>query len=973
MQWPGRSTIRLQLLGLFGLWVFALVAVLGLDEWGRRQHAEALRQLGDETLVSLRRIQAVSDSYGLDVVNTVFRVRNNALEWSAGRDAMDTARNRIDTEWASLQALPHTRDEAVLLHQIAVARVRADDLMAKLRLALQTHDVRAFGYLSGSEVFPAIDPVTSRLQHLGTLVLARGQQQVREENARALNAGNLRIGLSLFMLLLAGWFANRVLRNIYRGVEALIELTSQMRRHDYAALPSYRADGEIGEVMDSFLVMRDDVRDSEAAQSEMLARNEQVRRTLARSEDFQRSLFAAAQVAVMSIDLAGRFSSFNPYAEQLSGYEASAMIGQRSLARLLLLTEVREVAEHLGTVLGENVPADARLIPALIELGLQANEWTLVRKDGEKVPILLATSAMHDENNEIIGYLCVATDLTRIKTLEDALRASELAERDANLAKSEFLAAMSHEIRTPMIGVTGMLEVLSHETLEPGQRRIVGTIQDSAQALLRILGDILDFSKIDAGRLELAPVALSMEPLLRKTVENYFDSASSKGLALVCEIDPNVSAAHVGDPLRLRQILSNFLSNALKFTEHGSVVAALESLGVDADGERLCLRVSDTGIGVTAEQQERLFQPFSQAEGSTTRRFGGTGLGLVICKRLAELMGGTITMESASGSGTTMRLLLTLPVAEAADVDDVSELASERDQFQPRATPDVLQAENDRSLVLLVDDHPTNRLVVARQLALAGYACETAEDGLEGLERWRSGRYALVLSDIHMPRMDGYQLTRALREEEVREGRVRIPVIALTAAALTSEAQRCLAAGMDDYLSKPVSIRQLAECLGRWLPHAHPVLATQVQTPAIAIAPVVTQSASEQTGTTQSDPAQNTTAQTAAAVLDSSVLDALTGGDIAQRSLLLDDYLATTTNDLEAVVRAFANNDYPQLARAAHRIKGAAMLVGAGELASVAAAFEHAARTADAPRVTPLFAELEAAVEHLRMHVVQNV
>ena len=955
MQWlSSRSTIRLQLLGLFGLWVLAVAAVLGLDEWGRRQHQEALRQLGDETLVSLRRIQAVSDSYGLDVVNTVFRVRNNALDWNEGRATVDAARRRIDTEWAALQALPHTHEEEVLLREIAAARVPADSVMARLRMILQTHDERSFGHLAGSEVFPALDPVTTRLQRLGTLVLARGQQQVREENARALNAGNLRIGLSLLALLLAGWFANRVLRNIYRGVEALIDLTSQMRRRDYAALPNYRAEGELGEVLDSFLAMRDGVRDSEAAQSELLARNEQVRKTLARSEDFQRSLFAAAQVAVMSIDLDGRFSSFNPYAEQLSGYAAAEMIGQRSLARLLLLTEVREVAEHLGAALGETVPADARLIPALLELGLQAHEWTLVRKDDESVPILLATSAMRDERDQIIGYLCVATDLTRIKLLEDALRASEVAEREANLAKSEFLAAMSHEIRTPMIGVTGMLEVLSHETLEPEQRRIVGTIQHSAQALLRILGDILDFSKIDAGRLELAPVAISLERLLRKTVENYFDAASSKGLALVCEIDPQAAPAHVGDPMRLRQILSNFLSNALKFTEEGSVVAALESLGVEADGERLCLRVTDTGIGVTAEQQERLFQPFSQAEGSTTRRFGGTGLGLVICKRLAELMGGTITMDSTPGIGSTMRLLLTLPVADAADLDAASDSTSDRDVFQPRVSPGVSQAEAERSLVLLVDDHPTNRLVVARQLALAGYACETAEDGIEGLECWRSGRYGLILSDIHMPRMDGYQMARALREEEAREGRARIPLIALTAAALKSEAQRCLAAGMDDYLSKPVSIRQLAECLGRWLPHAHPVAPALAQPPPTESAAV---SAPGQPGT---------------ALLDASVLDALTGGDAAQRRMVLDDYLTTTTNDVQAAARALAKNDWQQLAREAHRIKGAAMLVGASGLATAAAALEQAVRTADPASVAPLLAGLEAAVERLRLHGAQD-
>ncbi len=961
MQWRnGRSTIRLQLLSLFGLWLFAIALVLGLDEWGRRQHQEALRQLGDETLVSLRRIQAVSDSYGLDVVNTVFRVRNNALGWGEGRDTVDAARRRIDSEWAALEALPHTDEESRLVRDIAGARVAADRVMARLRQILETQDERSFGHFAGSELFPAIDPVTTLLQHLGTLVLARGQEQVREENARALNAGSLRIGLTVLLLLFAAFYASRVLRNIYCGVEALIDLTLKMRRHDYAALPGYRAEGELGDVLDGFLAMRDDVRDSEANQSELFARNEQVRRTLVRSEEFQRSLFAAAQVAVMSIDLGGRFSSFNPYAEQLSGYAASEMVGQRNVARLLLQTEAREVAKHLGAVLGEEVPADARLIPALVELGLQAQEWTLVRKDGSRVPILLATSAMRDERDHVIGYLCVATDLTRVKVLEDALRASEIAEREANLAKSEFLAAMSHEIRTPMIGVTGMLEVLSHETLDPEQRRSVRVIQQSAQSLLRILGDILDFSKIDAGRLELAPATISMAQLLRNTVENYFDAASSKGLALVSEIDPRAAQAHVGDPMRLRQVLSNFLSNALKFTEHGSIVAALESRGTDADGESLCLRVTDTGIGVSAEQQQRLFEPFSQAEGSTTRRFGGTGLGLVICKRLAELMGGSVTMESAPGNGTTMQLLLRLPIGNPAEIGPDTESSGDSESFKPRTSPGAQQAEAERSLVLLVDDHPTNRLVVARQIALAGYACETADDGVEGLDCWRSGRFALILSDIHMPRMDGYQMTRALRDEEMRAGFPRTPVVALTAAALKSEAERCLAAGMDDYLSKPVSIRQLADCLGRWLPHVHPVAVVELQASAIE----------QEVASAPPTPADAGLPNPG--LLDTTVLDLLTGGDRAQRRLLLDDYFATTANDLRAAARALTGKDCALLARQAHRIKGAALLVGAALLAHAAGELESAARAADLQGSAPLLTDVESAVERLRQHVTQD-
>ena len=272
-------------------------------------------------------------------------------------------------------------------------------------------------------------------------------------------------------------------------------------------------------------------------------------------------------------------------------------------------------------------------------------------------------------------------------------------------------------------------------------------------------------------------------------------------------------------------------------------------------------------------------------------------------------------------------------------------------QFQPRALPDSRQAEAERSLILLVDDHPTNRLIVAIQLALAGYACETADDGMEGLERRRSGRYALVLSDIHMPRMDGYQMTQALREEEAGDGRERLPVIALTAAALKGEAERCLAAGMDDYLSKPVSIPQLAACLVRWLPHTHPTARTPSGAAVVAPLPQA-----------HNEPLP----------LDASVLDALVAGDITQRRLVLDDYLGATETDLHAAQRAREGGDCAQLAREAHKIKGAALLVGANELAAAALALEEAAHAADWQHILPLNADLETAAERLRLHIAQN-
>lgn len=945
---PGpKFGIRLQLLGLFGLLLLTGAGVLALDEYERRQNQQALQRLKDESLAGLRRIKAVSDAYGLDIVDTTFRVRNDLIAWEEGVQVVDNARLRIREHWAALEKLPQTAEQARLFKQIGRARVRAETAAQTLRNILVQQDIVALGRFADTELYPAIDPVTTRMKHLSDLEMIEAEQRVREQERAGQRAAWIRTLMSLFTLAVVAVVGQKLVRNIYKGVESLTALAHQMRRHDYQAVPRFTPSGELGEVLDAFLGMRDDVRKFEGELNQQLARNEQVRAALQEREVFQRSLFAAARVAIMSLDLDGRFTSFNPHAERLTGYRAEEMIGKRGVDRLLLAEEAQRVADDLTAARDERVPADARMITAMIEAGTPPLEWTMVRKDGSHVPVLLATSAMRDGTGKTVGYLGVGTDLTQIKQLEQRLRSSEAKAREASDAKSSFVAAMSHEIRTPMIGVTGMLEVLQHSELSDDQRRTIQVIQQSARSLLQIIGDILDFSKVEAGRLELSPTTISLPRLLQSTVANFSGSASSKGLVLTCEVDDRIGPAHVADGLRLRQVLSNFLSNAIKFTEKGMVEAALEWKGRDGDGDRVCFRITDTGIGVTPEQQARLFQPFSQAEGSTTRRFGGTGLGLVISRRLAELMGAEVEMESTPGAGTTLRLTVSLPRGQVEDVEP--ELAPDASQgFMARPLPTVEEALAERSLILIVDDHPTNRLVVARQLALAGYASESAEDGIKGLEAWRTGRYALILSDVHMPEMDGYEMARALRDEEARTHRPRTPVIALTAAALKGEAERCLAAGMDQYLAKPVSIPELVQALQRWLPHTTP-LAGDMRAPG-----PLPQLGGEPTP------------------LDPSVLMPLTGGNPADTRALLDDYLATTQADLNELRTAQAAGDLERLARQAHKLKGAARLVGAHPLAEAAASLEHAAKQADWPQVLPLAADVATAVERLRRHVVER-
>ncbi|MCR4411487.1 MAG: ATP-binding protein, partial [Thermoguttaceae bacterium] len=508
---------------------------------------------------------------------------------------------------------------------------------------------------------------------------------------------------------------------------------------------------------------------------------------------------------VFSMDLEGRVTYCSPAVREFSGYDPAEAIGKNVREFIPSDDEWRRAWAIVAQMVRDQVPA--------------STEVPYRRKDGSVIPVEITGKPLV-EDGRVVSIQCVMRDISERRRNEEELRQAKLAAEAASRAKSEFLTNISHEIRTPMTAILGFAEILMGTLPEGESLHAARTIRRNGEHLMEIINDILDLSKIEAGRFEIRRDRCSPHQILDDVVSLMRVRASAKGLPLTLEFEGPLPATIATDPVRLRQILINLVGNAIKFTEAGEV--RLRARLINHAGEpKLECEVIDTGIGMSEEQVKRLFRPFTQGDATTSRRFGGTGLGLTISKRLAAMLDGDIAVQSVPGKGSTFRLTVATGSLEGVPIVE----AGEAIRASPEGAAPLPSAESlAGSRILLAEDGPDNQRLIAYLLRKAGADVVVVANGQEAVERAlvKSPRgegepvdvrpFDLILMDLQMPVMDGYEATRILRQQGVDT-----PIVALSAHAMVEMAQQCLATGFDDYASKPIDRAQLLTLAAKYV------------------------------------------------------------------------------------------------------------------------------------------------------------
>ncbi len=593
----------------------------------------------------------------------------------------------------------------------------------------------------------------------------------------------------------------------------------------------------------------------------------------------------------------------------------------------------RMPAEH-ERVLAERVLATGRSTFDETTFPQQPSVGFLVSHDGEPLMVFVISTATPFERHEMVTSMLhqVAGQLGTVADRERATQDLAEARDDAMQAsrlKSEFVAMMSHEIRTPMNGVIGLNDLLLRSDLDDYQRRLASGVQTAGRSLLGVINDILDFSKIEAGQLELESVEFDLRDIVEQTLTILSGVASDKELEVVTWMDPQIPRFLVGDPTRLGQVVSNLVSNAVKFTPAGRVDISAHLVSRQDNRVTVEVEVSDTGVGIAPEVRQHLFEPFRQADASTTRTYGGTGLGLAICHQLVAAMGGRIGVHSETDEGS--RFWFTVELAVGSGISELSVPAA-----PPTASSRASQA---RGRVLVVEDNEINQLVALGLLEALGYEAVAVDNGAEAVTLAGDGDFDAVLMDIQMPGMDGYVTAQRIRGAESPPRRT--PIIAMTASAMQGERERCLAAGMDDYLSKPVASHRLEAVLAHYL-----------GTPAAATISIDTE---------QRVPAAPDQHDLDVTRLEE--LDALGEGAAALVTRAITNFIRNAPATLAELESAHRRGEVEEVAALAHRLKGSAWNLGALRVGSLCERLEHEARSSDLVDVDQQLAEVRSAYD----------